>query len=75
VEAVFPISKRGIQPPEDFSISLFPYFPGSNGEDFHEEAKIEVLLGFLQSVKEAEVMIPEDSKISPAIRAEGALED
>jgi hypothetical protein len=75
VEAVFPISKREIQPPEDFSISLFPNFPGSNGEDFHEEAKMEVLLGFLQSVKEAEVMIPEDYKIAPAIRAEGALED
>jgi hypothetical protein len=75
METGFPICKGGDHSPEDPAISLLPNFPGSNGEDFHEEAKMEVLLGLLHSVKEVKLMIPEDSKVAPALIAEGALED
>jgi hypothetical protein len=39
-EASFPILKRGQAPAEDEIIPLFPYFPGSNDEKFHEEIMV-----------------------------------
>jgi hypothetical protein len=33
----FPGGEGGHYTPEDFAISLFPYFPGCYRENFHEE--------------------------------------
>jgi hypothetical protein len=74
-EVVLPIKKGGHQAPEDFPISLFPDFLGCDGEDFHKEAEVEVHFSLLYNVEEVEVMILENSKVAPALRAEGALED
>jgi hypothetical protein len=57
-EAVLPIKKGGCQVPEDFPISLFPYFLECDGEDFHEETEVKVHSSLLHSVKEVEAMIP-----------------
>jgi hypothetical protein len=64
-----------MQASEDFPISLFPDFPGCDGEDFHKEAEVKVHSGFLYSLKEVKAMIPKDFKVAPTFWAEGALED
>jgi hypothetical protein len=54
-----------MQASEDFPISLFPDFPGCDGEDFHKEAEVKVHSGFLYSLKEVKAMIPKDFKVAP----------
>jgi hypothetical protein len=71
----FPGGEGGHYAPEDFAISLFPYFPGWYRENFHEEGSWELLLGFLNGVKEKEAMIPGNIQVIPTFRAEGTLKD
>jgi hypothetical protein len=54
---------------------LPPDFPGSHGEDFHEEVIGEVFLCFLDGVEEMKVMVPGDPKIVPTFIAKGTLKN
>jgi hypothetical protein len=58
-----------------FPVSLFPDFSSSNGENFHEEVNMVILLCLLDDVEELEAVIPVYIKIIPTLIAEGALED
>jgi hypothetical protein len=62
-------------PSKDLLISLPPDFPGSHGEDFHEEVIGEVFLCFLDGVEEMKVMVPGDPKIVPTFIAKGTLKN
>jgi hypothetical protein len=74
-ETVIPALKAWGSPSKDLLISLLPDFPGSHGEDFHEEVIGEVLLCFLDGVEEMKVMVPGDLKTVPTFIAKGTLEN
>jgi hypothetical protein len=74
-ETVLPALKAWGSPSKELLILLLPDFPGSHGEDFHEEVIGEVLLCFLDGVEEMKVMVPGDLKIVPTFIAKGTLEN
>jgi len=60
---------------ENESISLLQDLPGCNNEDFHEEATIEVMFGYLQHLKERNSILPLDSNFLPTASCKGACEE
>jgi len=57
-EARFPIVKRGPSSIEDEIIPLFPYLPGCDYEDFHEEGGVVRVLCVFKSGKKICLEIP-----------------
>jgi hypothetical protein len=74
-KAFLPRLGTGHQSSKFFPVSLLPDCPGSNGENFHEEANVAILLCRPDGVKELEAVISIYTKVVPAHIAEGALED
>jgi hypothetical protein len=75
LKAVLPRLEVGHHSSKIFTVSLLPDFLDSNGEDFHEETNVAILLCLLDGVKELKTVIPIYTKIIPSLIVEGALED
>jgi len=63
-------NKGGTSSVKDKIFSLFPYLPGSNDEDFHEESALEVLLSLGYHLKEICTKIPMYVRLLPTALAE-----
>jgi hypothetical protein len=61
--------------PEDLVISYLPDFPSSNCKSFHEVSKLPFCFGFLNGVKERQLMVPVNIQKVPASFSKRALKD
>jgi hypothetical protein len=56
-------------------ISLLPYQPGSQHEDFHKERCGALLLSIIHHGVEVQIEVPIDAKVIPTFQAKGAGEE
>jgi hypothetical protein len=69
-EPTLPIGEGGNSPIKDEIIALFPCFPRSQNEDFHEKARGVLLSSFLHHSEETHLGIPMDLQIVPTLLGE-----
>ena len=67
---LLPRNKGGTSSIKNKIVSLFPYLPGSNDEDFHEESARELLLSLGYDLKEICTKIPMYVRLLPTALAE-----
>jgi hypothetical protein len=70
-----PRNKGGMSSVKDKIVPLFPYLPGSNDEDFHEESAQELLFSLGYHLKEICTKILMYAKLLPTALTEWATEE
>lgn len=73
-ETQFPVLERRATSIEDTIISLLPYQPGSQDEDFHKES-CGALLSIIHHWVEVQIEVSIDAKVIPTLQAKGVGEE
>lgn len=75
LKSTFQAAKLGSIHSKHFSITLLPYVPGSNNENFHKKCQLWMLPPIVYHVMKLKRCVPRNSKILPASHTKRAIEE